>query len=249
MTDQQHALNLAVKQLSYDVARKLNLEKKLAILGDENGVIYNPANPASGLVYVREKTSNGLSTPKLVRGPYAGATVTMRPGVPVELEYDKDGYLYIARISFQDSLVAGSNPIAANASDQAANSFVNQSSITTLLSTPTAPPSTSVALRGWKPVVSGTFYDFPGALVDMSSFIPAANMHRVAIIFVKSDYATVEVKASTAKSTSDPIMPADIQEAITARTAGSVPTFAWRLHDAQTTIVDADKFLDLRHIS
>jgi hypothetical protein len=223
----------------------------MAILGDQPpgsttaARLYDSTIP--GNVWILETTSNGYSTPKSVRGP-TSSTVAMRAGQPVLLKYDIDGKLAIDKIDFTAVQAAGGNPLQNNASDGQANAFVSTSSITTLICTPTAPPSLNVCLFGWKPIVNNTIYDFPGALIDLSSFVPSAGNHCVAIIFVKSDLATVEVFASTAKSTSDPLtITGDLQEAISQATIGSTAAWVWRLHDAQTTIVDADRLMDLRN--
>lgn len=243
-------VDLEIDNLAGLIARKLNLVKRPAILGDQipgsttAAQLYDPTVP--GNVWVLELTSNGYSTKKSVRGP-TSSTVAMRAGMPVLLKTDIDGLDAIDKIDFTAVQAAGGNPLSNNASDAQANAFVSTSSITTLLSTPTAPPSTNVALFGWKPIQSKTLYDFQGALVDLSSFIPIAGQHCVAVIFVKSDFSTVETFASTAKSTSDPITIADIQEAITASSTGSTAAWGWRLHDAQSTIVDADRLIDLRN--
>lgn len=244
-------VDLEIDNLAYDVAKKLNLNKMPAILGDQPPGSTTPAQlydpTILGNVWVLEVTSNGYSTRKSVRGP-TSSTVPMRAGKPVFLKYDIDGKLAIDKIDFAAEQSAGNNPIATNASDAQANAFVSTSSITTLLSTPTAPPSLNVSLFGWKPVENKIIYDFPGALVDLSSFVPAAGNHCFAVIFVKSDFATVEVFASTAKSTSDPLtITGDLQEAISQGSSGSTAVWGWRLHDAQTSIVDADRLIDLRN--
>lgn len=245
-----NSLPIIIDNLSADIAKLLNLAKMPAILGDQPpgsttaAQLYDPTIP--GNVWILEITSNGYSTKKSVRGP-TSSTVAMRAGMPVLLKYDIDHKLAVDKIDFTAVQAAGGNPLQNNASDGQANAFVSTSSITTLICTPTAPPSTNVALFGWKPVIGRTVYDDPGALIALASFIPAAGLHCVAIVFVMFDFSTVEVFASTAKSTSDPISIADLQEAISQATVGSTAAWVWRLHDGQASIVDADRLMDLRN--
>lgn len=244
-------LDIEIDDLTAKIAKRLNLSKMMAILGDQPPGSTTPAQlydaTIPGNVWILEVTSNGYSTKKSVRGP-TSSTVAMRAGQPVLLKYDIDGKLAVDKIDFTAVQAAGGNPLQNNASDGQANAFVATSSITTLICTPTAPPSLNVALFGWKPVIQGTIYDFPGALIDLSSFVPSAGNHCVAVIFVKPDLATVEVFASTAKSTSDPLtIIGDLQETISQSTSGSTPAWVWRLHDGQASIVDADRLMDLRN--
>ena len=237
-----------IDNLKADLGKKLNLVPIRAVLGDASGVLYDPLNPNSGYVYIRQRTSNGLSTAQKVRGPYQGSGVQMTPGAAVIVKWDADGQLFVASPDFQATLSAGQNPVQSNAGDANSNGWTNQSGIVTLVSHCTAPFSTSVVVRGWMPITLSplTITQFPGAQVDLSGFIPTAGNQCLACIFLMADLATIEVKASTTKPATDVITVADIQECLSAATVGDKPIWAWRLHDAQTTIIDADSWLDLR---
>lgn len=241
--------NIGSSILRTGLQRKLNKTPIRAILGDASGVLYDPLNPNSGYIYVRQQTSNGFSTAQRVRGPYQGAPVQMIPGTSVILLYDADNQLYVAGPDFQGAAATGANPIAHNASDENANQWTNQASIVTLVSHCTAPPSTSVIVRGWMAIANLTLTWFSGGSVDLSSLIPSAGNQCIAVVVIKSDYTTLAAYASTAKASVDVLGISDIQEALTAAAAvdpRSTPIWAWRLHDAQTAITDADSWLDVR---
>jgi hypothetical protein len=243
MTDTQ------IKLTRGNVRARLNLEPVAAELGTSAGVIYDPVDPQSGLVYVRVVASTGLGAPFLARGP-TDANVMMVPGAGVWLQTDAEGHAYISGPNFSVQRGAGTNPIMNNMADPANRWVAQQSIITGLshaISTP-ATPSTEVAVRGWKPIVNGTAYDFRGAqTTTFTANIPAAGSHRLGVIFLQSDYATLETQFSTAKDVSDDLtVEADVQECLDAASTGAVALWAWRLHDAQTSITDADLWLDLR---
>lgn len=243
MSDLQRSL------LKSDLSRGLNRVTIRAILGDGSGRIYDSQNPNSGYVWVQQQTSNGYSTAQRVRGPYQGAPVQMIPGNPVVLKLDTDGQLFVAGPDFQSAVSVGINPNANNASDENAKGWTNQSSIVTLVSTCTPPPSLSVLVRGWMAISNLALTWFPGGTVDLTALVPTAGNQCIAVIVVKSDYATLAAYASTAKDSTDVLGVTDIQEALNAAAAvdpAAVPIWAWRLHDAQTTITDKDSWLDLR---
>lgn len=112
------AFNLQQALLKNDFQKSLNKIPIRAILGDASGVLYDTQNVNSGYVWVRQQTSNGLSTAERVRGPYQGAAVQMVPGNPVVLKLDTDNQLYVAGPDFQGAVASGVNPGAQNASDE-----------------------------------------------------------------------------------------------------------------------------------
>lgn len=211
-----------------------------AVTGDGTGVLYDNIFPGSGKIWVRQITSNGLGLPALVRGPVTGAAVPLKNNVAVILNWDHDGELCVVSRDPATIVANGQNPLAT--SSRTGRTFQSQQNFITLLVTPTAPPSTSVHLYGWQPIISRTVYQLLGQDIDLSSYIPAAGLQRYATIFVQSDYQTIEVKASTSISSLGPstLGKADLQECVTASSSGSQAIWAIRLHDAQTTIIDAD---------
>lgn len=243
--------NLQQSLLKSDLNRGLNRGTIRAILGDGNGRIYDDINPNSGYCWVQQQTSNGYSTGQRVRGPYQGAAIQMMPGNPVILKLDTDGQLFIAGPDFQGAVSVGSNPNANNASDENATQWTNQSSIVTLVSHCTAPPSLSVVVRGWMAIQNLTITWFNGGTIDLTSFVPSAGNQCLVTVVIKSDFTTLAAYASTAKDSTDVLTVSDLQEGLTAAAAvdsKAVPIWAWRLHDAQTTITDNDSWLDYRQM-
>lgn len=220
-----------------------------AVTGDGSGVLYDNINPGSGKVWVRQITSAGLGLPFLVRGPVTGAQVPLKNEVAVTLNTDIDGELFVAGRDFATIVANGQNPLSEASSSK--RTFQAQQDFITLLVTPTAVPSKSVHLYGWQPIVNRTVYQMLGQDVNLTSYIPAAGLQCYATLFVQSDYATIEVKASTPISSIGPstLGKADLQECVTASSNGSQAIWAVHLADAQTAIVDADIYnlgVDLR---
>lgn len=224
-----------------------NLALIRAIVGDASGNV--PAD-IPGWVWVRVQSSNGLSDKRRVLPP-AGKAMNLKAGAAVTLEYDKMGNLRIAEPDTQTDLSGGVN-VLANIVQPGATPRMTQGSIETLRVVPTNPASLMVGVKGWGPIVGATAYQFAGAAVDLTSHVPASGDMCYAVIFVKSDYTTTEAFASTARSTADvPLDAADIQECISAATAGSTPVWAIKLVGGQTTItqdnIDVDG-VDLRQM-
>lgn len=226
-----------------------NLVLIRAIVGDASGNV--PAD-IPGWVWVRIQSSNGLFDKRRVLPP-AGKAMSLKAGAAVTLEYDKMDNLRIAEPDTQSDLAGGVNVLAQVVQPtSAATPRLSQGSLETLRVIPTNPASLFVAVKAWNVIVNGIEYQFPGALVDLTSYVPSAGNMRYACPFVKSDYATTEVFASTARSTADvPLSSADIQECITAATAGSTPVWALKLVSGQTAItqdnIDIDG-VDLRQM-
>src|SRR5574342_207793 len=231
------------------IQARLNLNKRRASLGDANGVVYVPGK--QGYVYVREKQADGLGIRKEVR-LHPLANIRIEPGLAVLLGYDDDNELCLMQGDFSGQLQQGANPWANNPLDPAFK-FVNQDSITTLLSHSTSPLSMSVVVRSWIYITDNTAYSVPTTLVDLTASVPAAGNHLLAGLFVKTDQ-TIEVKLSTAQSELDPLDLTDVQECVTGATAGSSPCWFWRLYGGQTVVNDkrfadgGDSFLDGRQI-
>jgi hypothetical protein len=224
-----------------------NLDLIRVVIGDAAG---NVVADIPGWVWVRVQSSNGLFDRRRVLPP-AGKAMSLKAGTAVTLEYDKMGNLRIAEPDTQAQLSGGVN-VVANVVQPDATPRLTQGSLETLRVVPTNPASLFVGVKSWGPIIGGTQYFFAGAAVDLTTFVPAAGNMRYAVIFVKSDYATTEVFASTARSVADvPLDSADIQECLTAATAGSTPVWAIKLTGGQTTItqdnIDVDG-VDLRQM-
>lgn len=236
---------LTTEEVSKLVQRKLGLVVFPAVLGDENGVVYDDPAARNGLVRVRYTTAAGLSLPPVVR---MKAVLPPNPGTSVLVGYDKQGELAVLEGDYAGMLAQGVNPLVMNAADPNVYGYTNQISITTALSHAISTPnvaSTDVAVRAWIYVEDDVWHYFAGERVALASFIPAAGLQCLVGLYLKTD-DTIEAFASTDKDLLDPLGIADIQEIHDQITTGSKPVWFWRLHDAQTRITDADSFLDGR---
>lgn len=106
----------------------------------------------------------------------------------------------------------------------------------------TTQPSMTVYVNSWSPTVGGTNYLFPISGTNLTAFVPgSAAMMRYATIFVKNDYATMEVIGSTPRSTGGlPLGEIDINECIAAATTGDNTVIAIPLVTGQTAITQYD---------
>lgn len=213
------------------------------VLGDANGVIYEPGRP--GYVRVRFPAPDGYTKYTVVR---MRGTVEMEPGAAVTVGYDEDEELAVVSIDFAGQVQQGRNPLIVNsaANTSALSGVLSQSQIATMMSHPTEPASTDVVVRAWVYIRNGVFHVFTGERVALDSYIPTTpGQHRIAALFLRPD-DTVEVKASTAKATTIPLGLNDVQTCLTAASTNSAPVWCWRLVYGQTTIADADSWLDMR---
>jgi len=235
----------SIAELKQRIEKRLRLNVERAVLGDENGRIDEPGRP--GYVRVRRQTSEGLGKYEVVR---ERGVFVRTPGAAVKVGLDSDGELAVIEGDFAGQLAQGANPLLNNTANTDIYQWVGQSQITTLYShalTTATTLSTSVAVRAWIYVRNNTLQRFPGAQVSLSSYIPASGLHRIAVVFVTVDNST-EVVSSTTKNTLDPLGLTDVQECLDARSPGSYPVWAWKLADAQTSITENDKYLDVRGI-
>lgn len=230
----------SVSTLRQRVRRTLNLDPIRGILGDSNGIIYEPNRP--GYVRVRLRQGTGFTTYATVRNK---ATIQMIPGNPVLLYRDPDNELAVYEADLQAQLQSGINPIANNPLDRAAFASKNQTEILTALCYPLSPSSMKVGVKQWPYIIGSTIYLFNGGTIDLTSFVPSSGNHCLVTIFLKTNQ-TLEAKAATARNILDPLDITDIQQCLTAKTTGSVALWCWRLYGGQTTITIQDSWLDLR---
>lgn len=207
-----------------------NLDPANAVVASSGGVIRDTSIP--GNVFVRIQTSNGLSSIRSVGGPVTN--MTLYPGLNVKLEKDERGQLFIAKTNNQAQFAAGANPYITS---QPPQQRVTQSLIETLAVVPTNPPSLMVSVKAWNPIVNGTYYEFPGTLVDFTGSLPATGSMYYGSIFLKNDYTTGEVKFSTQRPLYDlPLGISDVQETVNARSTNAIPDYAIKLIGGQTQI-------------
>jgi len=241
--------NLYYRTVRDQVRKKTNLDPQPAVIGNGLGVIYDPYWIGSGKWFVRYLTDSGYSTPTLVRGPYTMPGLVPQDGMPCTVEYDSQGQLYIAKINFANAVVSGFNPVPVPQSSNGNGAFVTQDQLVTLRCTQAPSPALTVNLSGWKPVVNRVAYDFPGASVDLSSFVPgSADTHCAVSVFLQSDYQTPEVFASTPVPLSQDLSIDDVNETLAASSEDANIIWVYDVAYGVTQIFDTDTFLDIRQI-
>lgn len=227
--------------------RKLNLNPRRAILGDQNGVIDEPGR--TGYVRVRypasPENSNSLAYPTTIR---MNAIVPKKRNQKVLVGYDDDGEIAVIKADFSGTLAGGENPIVNNPADQEVFRYVDQRNITTLRSQAVGPGAPMwVSVLGWPYVDSaGVYHEFIGEQINLTSSIPGtANHVRLALVALKTD-DTLEIKTSTSQDQSNPLDSTDIQECIDSLTDGSTPVHLYKLVNGMTDILDEHDYMDMR---
>lgn len=234
MNDDQRLLDLRAKYRQDN-----SLDYLPAVIGDSVGNVYDPNIP--GNIFVRQKTSNGLSAPRSVKPP-TNSAISLSPGANVELSYDKRGQLFVSHIDTAQNAATTGNPLTGIQPPPVPPARISQSSLSTLQIVPTQPTANlTVVIKSWNPIVSTTAYQFAGASQDMTASLPSAGNMRYAMLAIENDYATVRIVTSTARSVTDlPLGITDIQECITALSAGDTPVYALKLIGGQTQITQSD---------
>lgn len=229
------------------VKRTVGMNKPSAIVGDENGNIYDPYLP--GYVLVRTVYANGYGKAFPVLGP-AGTSIQLNPGTRVKLGQTDDNKLQIVGYDIVGGTIDGVNLLSPNVPSLSSGGFIGQQSIITALVTPQAIPDLTVSIKAWVIVSRGLYYEFPGlANLDLSGSVPSAGNNCYAVIFIDNDFVSTRITSSTPRSIADlPLAAADIQECVSAAPITSTPLAAIRLYGGQTTIQNSDIAHDLRQM-
>lgn len=240
---------LSFSQRVIDKARtKLNFSPAWGAVGDWSGNLGSMSMLARNLYYVRIPTSGGLSaTPAIMRGPYNSPT-PLAINQLVDIGYDTDGIAYIKGNNFGAMVAAGGNPVPAP--PPAAGVVTPQSQIATLRPfQDLVQPSLKVNLDGWKVIVAGVRYNFPGYnQFDLSGFVPGSG-HCIVGVFIQNDNITPIAYASTAIPLNDALGDADVQDVISQAYAANhayTPVWAYAVATGATAITDADTYEDMR---
>lgn len=195
------------------ILRRLRLRGLRAVTGSAAGALYDSLDR----VFVRYRTSNGLSLPPSVQGPIP-PSVREQIGESVILKWDDRGDLYIDGPDVNAQRAKGGNPNAIRTSG-----YVAQDAIITGKLQPTNPLSMGVAVQGWRIIVGNTAYQFLGKNSHpLTSLLPTSGYKRFVAVFVKNDYSTVEAFGSTEYPISDVDLGAtEVTECLVQRSAGS----------------------------
>jgi len=229
--------------------QSLNIEWNTAIVGDGSGNINDPYWVGSGRVWVRFLTDNGYSTPTLVRGPSKQLATALTDGLNVKIKYDGSTEPYIDDVDVHAAVISGYYPVQNPPAAIGAGDGSTQDQLSTLrVSQNTDQPSMVVHIGQWVPIISNFAYEFQGDDIDLTSFVPSSGLHCCVVIFVKNDYATTEVFASTPVSLVQALTVDDLNEALALCTPGSTAAWSYDLKDTATTVLDTDTYMDNRQL-
>lgn len=240
-------MNVADRRNVDQIISRLNLRPLWGIIGDSQGNMGTMSMLLRNMYYVRYPTSNGFSMPVPIRGPY-DSPVTLQPGQCVKIGYDSENVPYIKSVDFGPTLSGGGNPVVVP--PPAGGPVITQAQFATLkVFQDYNQPSLKVNINGWKSIVAGVLYDYPGtSQFDLSSFVPGSG-HSVVGIFIKDDYLTPIAYASPSISLNDALGDADVNNVLSqAYTANPnyTPVWAYQVKTGATQILDTDTFLDMR---
>lgn len=223
-----------------------------AILGDDSDPshLYDPL--IDGNVYARILYAGGTYGPVIsVRGPI-GTTVKLKPNVPVKLVWTADRRLAVSGYDVPGSTQSGTDLLAANRPTLNSGAFIGQQSLATALVTPQSVPDLTVVVKGWVVIAASTIYVFPGTPSggkDLTSYVPSAGNQRYAMVYIDSDFLTVNVTTSTPRGIGDRDLDVtDLQECLSAGASSGTPLAAVRLYGGQTAITNSDIKHDVRQI-
>lgn len=215
--------------------RRLNLDDVTAVLGRmDTNAVPNPRMP--GRVWISVVGSNGLLGFRSAIAPTK--YFKMDPGVPVKLKYDNKNRLQIDEPDADAQLTTGIDPVAM--SIQQTSNSTSQSDFETLRITASDDPDLNVIVKAWNPI-DGVYYQYPGEITDLSSFVPSSGEMCYALIAMLSTYDAVEVVTSTPRPITDPDLGEDdVREAMAALSDNSVAIWAVALNGDMTVITQSD---------
>lgn len=233
--------------------RNLDLIPLYGVIGDDSTPvnIWDATQPNH--VWIRQRYANGvLGAPVSVLGP-AGTSVQLKPGTAVRLAWTQDRKLAIVGYDNIASAIGGQTILQVNTPQPNSGNHLGQQSMVTALVVPQTVPDMTVRVWGWCPIVNGTQYLFPGGELDLSGDQPTAGNECYSVVFLGSDYATLESHASTPQEETvfpplTGVVASAIQECLDAAGNAATPLAVIRLYGEQTSIVQADIVLDERQL-
>jgi len=235
--------------LRKSIRRRLRLDRRIAILGDNNNPARVRVPGRSSYVYVRYPASgsntSSLGWPTIVK---MIINITEAAGTPVVVGIDDE----------DDFAVLSPSTRALEANGVSAGLGVVQNPVNDWVDLEKSPYLRTQPMGAGAPMVVSVlpyrYMDSSRILhaitisggVDLTSSIPStANQWLLAGLFLKAD-DTIEIALSTAQDFAEPLTDEDIQESIDASSALSFPISLWILRHGQTSLADTDKFCDLR---
>lgn len=233
-----------------DARRSLNLDLIPARLGDGNGSVYDLSSP--GYYFLRKLEADGrLSKPfSLPVNPLANIPVS--DGTPVLIGYLPNGTQCIYSADQTAMLSSNTNPYLLNPLDTAVYGKTSQTNLATLYyqrhGNTALYPFTIVVFKA-PIIINGIASLFPGAGINVASFVPSAGLKCYVCVFIRTDM-TLEAFASTPIDVSDLLtIETDVQECITQSSTDSVIICAYELNGGDATLSpDPTKNVDMRQI-
>lgn len=236
-------------ELRREIRRRLQMDDRIAILGDNNSPSRVRVPGRSDHVYVRYPASDnntaGLGWPTIAK---MVVDISDTPGKPVIVGWDNEGDWAVKTVSTKGLIVSGESAGAGTQSNQI-NQWADLNQSPYLRSQPLgAGAPLYVSVLNLKYIDSDRLYhDFNGEAVDLESYLPTnPNEWLLAGLFLKQSDDTVEVVTSTAQNFSEPLTAEDMQECIDGSTDLSIFIAGWILRYEQTVIAETDKLIDFR---
>jgi hypothetical protein len=241
---------MSLDQAIQDARRVLNVDPVIARLGDGNGNVYDLSAPGS--YWVRKIEANAkLSQPfSLPVNPLANIPVA--DGTAVLLGYDQFGTFCIYSANRVGMLSSNTNPYILNPLDTAVYGKTSQTNLATLYyqrhGNTALFPFTIVVFKA-PIIINGIASFFPGAGINVASFVPASGLKCYVCVFIRTDM-TLEAFASTPIDVSDLLtIETDVQECVTQSSLDSVIICAYELNGGDATLSpDPTKNVDMRQI-
>lgn len=176
--------------------------------------------------------------------------VQMVPGMAVKIGLDSDKNMAIMEPDFLGQVAQGVDPHTNNPSNRYFYGTYSQDPLKTFwigaIGT-VGTPSLSIVVLEFFYYDQGLWYFLARQLVDLTSYIPAANTHRLVLIYLKTDH-TIGVAGSTAQNLGDLLDETDCDQATAAATGLLAFGKFVKLYGGQTNIKEPDIWRDARPV-
>ena len=256
-----HRLSSSVTERVRGMFKRRVSDGELAYLGDTHGAGSRVDVPGkNGYVYVHfpdGRDQNGLarySQPTIARA--SGAPYINAPGSMVYVAVRYNNELEIVSANYAGMDRAGIDTRVLNPLNQQSKfvypwqlTYGQASAVATSVTT-----SFRVMVKSFRHYTGNVFKTFSTPLqadkINLSSYVPAANMHCYAAVWIDTYTNTAVVTTSVSQSLFTPLDETDLQELIvrtaSSRPADGIPLKAFYLSNGQSTIQQSALDVDLR---
>lgn len=217
--------------------RKLNIDLRKGILGNDAGEVHTSASDS---YYVRIEKAPGIYYAPTIMPIRAGAVIDPGAGIPVLIGYDtatrRDVIIGMDIVALGQ---IGISPLHSNPNDQSAADLVPVERFAPLYSRPHPNSTLNPFVAQVYPcnLADGdSITTFAGASINLVSYLPSTGNHRYVMVFLKSDFATLEAFGSVAQAYASNLSDADLTEAFMQRTADSIPVRAYVIRADDTSL-------------